>query len=49
MRVDRASTFRDLLADKQFTSLSGLLVQARSGEMPAVHSALKALDAVDFP
>jgi methyl-accepting chemotaxis protein len=49
MRVDRASGFRDLLADKQFDAMSDLMVQARRDEMPALNSALKALDAVDFP
>jgi methyl-accepting chemotaxis protein len=49
MRVDRASGFRDLMADKPVTSPNGLLVQSRRDAMPALSSALKALDAVDFP
>src|SRR5580692_11240270 len=49
MRVDRASSFRDLQAEKPVTSPNGLLVQSRRDMMPALSSALKALDAVDFP
>jgi methyl-accepting chemotaxis protein len=49
MRVDRATGFRDLLADRQLSSMSELMAQARRDEMPALNSALKALDAVDFP
>jgi hypothetical protein len=49
MRVDRAAGFRDLQADKPVSSPNGLLVQSRRDVMPALNSALKALDAVDFP
>jgi len=49
MRVDRASSFRDLAAEKPLTSPNGLLVQSRRDMMPALNSALKALDTVDFP
>ncbi|HEY6257403.1 MAG TPA: methyl-accepting chemotaxis protein [Xanthobacteraceae bacterium] len=49
LRVDRASTFRDLLGDKPVTSPNNLMVQARRDEMPALNAALKALEAVDFP
>jgi methyl-accepting chemotaxis protein len=49
MRVDRASGFRDLMSDKPVGSPNGLLVQSRRDMMPALSSALKALDAVDFP
>jgi methyl-accepting chemotaxis protein len=49
MRVDRASGFRDLQADKQLTAMNSLLVDVRRAEMPALYSASKALDAVDFP
>jgi methyl-accepting chemotaxis protein len=49
MRVDRASGLRDLMADKPVTAPNGLLVQSRRDVMPALSSALKALDAVDFP
>jgi methyl-accepting chemotaxis protein len=49
LRVDRASTFRDLLGDKPVTAPNNLMVQARRDEMPALNAALKALAAVDFP
>ena len=49
MRVDRASTYRDLMAEKQFTAVSPLIQTARGSEMPALKSALVALEAVDFP
>jgi methyl-accepting chemotaxis protein len=49
LRVDRASTFRDLLSDKPLTTPDDLLIQSRTDEMPALNAAVKALDAVDFP
>jgi methyl-accepting chemotaxis protein len=49
LRVDRASSFRDLRADKQLTAMSPLLREAREAEMPALKSALVALQAADFP
>ncbi len=49
LRVDRASSFRDLQADKQFGSLAPLLREAREAEMSALKSATVALNAVDFP
>src|SRR5215471_1551428 len=49
LRVDRASTYRDLLADKQFASASSLILSSRNAEMPALKSAVAALEAVDFP
>jgi methyl-accepting chemotaxis protein len=49
LRVDRASTFRDLQAEKPVTSPNNLMIQARRDEMPALNAALKALAAVDFP
>jgi methyl-accepting chemotaxis protein len=49
MRVDRASGFRDLQAEKPVSAPNGLLIQSRRDMMPALSSALKALDAVDFP
>ncbi|HTP84350.1 MAG TPA: HAMP domain-containing protein, partial [Alphaproteobacteria bacterium] len=49
LRVDRASTTRDLLADKQFATPSATITQARSGEMPALQSAVATLGSVDFP
>jgi methyl-accepting chemotaxis protein len=49
LRVDRATGFRDLNADKQLTAMTPLLREAREAEMPALKSALIALDAIDFP
>jgi methyl-accepting chemotaxis protein len=49
LRVDRASGFRDLNADRQFTAMTPLLREAREAEMPALKSALIALNATDFP
>jgi methyl-accepting chemotaxis protein len=49
MRVDRASVFRDLQSDKPVTRPNELLAQSIRDEMPALSSALKAMDAVDFP
>jgi methyl-accepting chemotaxis protein len=49
LRVDRSSTNRDLLADKQLTAMSEILKQARDAEMPALKSGLTALTEVDFP
>src|SRR5580704_1617697 len=49
LRVDRSSTFRDLMADKQFTAPSQLVKESREGEMPALDAALGALAAVDIP
>ena len=49
LRVDRATTFRDLNGDKQLTTISPQLREAREAEMPALKSALAALQGVDFP
>jgi methyl-accepting chemotaxis protein len=49
LRVDRSASFRDLMADKQFTAMSPILAQSREAEMPALKSAAVALKAVDFP
>ena len=50
LRVDRASGRSAICnADKQFTAMTPLLREAREAEMPALKSALIALDAVDFP
>ena len=49
VRVDRASTTRDLLADKPVTAMTQVLREAREGDLPALKSALVALDAIDFP
>jgi methyl-accepting chemotaxis protein len=49
LRVDRASTYRDLMADKQFTSVGSLITSSRGAEMPALQSAAIALESIDFP
>jgi methyl-accepting chemotaxis protein len=49
LRVDRSSTNRDMSADRQFTSLSELIRETRRIEMPALKSALAAVDVIDFP
>jgi len=49
LRVDRASVYRDLGADKQFASISPLMRASREAEMPALTSAIVGLAAVDIP
>jgi methyl-accepting chemotaxis protein len=49
LRIDRASGFRDLNADRQLTSVTPLLRQAREREMPALKAALATLEGMDFP
>jgi methyl-accepting chemotaxis protein len=49
LRVDRASSYRDLLADKTFASMTPILRQSREAEMPALKSALAAMGTIDFP
>jgi methyl-accepting chemotaxis protein len=49
LRVDRATSFRDLSADKQHTEVAPQLRAARGAEMPALKAALVALAKVDFP
>jgi methyl-accepting chemotaxis protein len=49
LRVDRSASFRDLMADKQHTGIAPILREAREAEMPALKSAIVALEAVDFP
>jgi len=49
LRVDRSSTFRDLVADKQLTAISDQMRQSREAENPALKAAVIALDRVDFP
>ncbi len=48
LRVDRAATFRDLLSQKPIATPNNLMIQSRRDEVPALHAALKALDAVEF-
>ncbi|HEX9461185.1 MAG TPA: HAMP domain-containing protein, partial [Alphaproteobacteria bacterium] len=49
LRVDRASTYRDLLADKQFATPNVQIRETRAAEMPALKSAVAALENMDFP
>jgi methyl-accepting chemotaxis protein len=49
LRLDRASSLRDIAADKQFTTLTQQMVDARAAEMPAMKAMLAALETVDFP
>src|SRR5712691_2684938 len=49
LRVERASGYRYLISDKPVPSMTQLLRDAREAEMPALKSALIALDEVDFP
>ncbi|MBV8533991.1 MAG: HAMP domain-containing protein, partial [Alphaproteobacteria bacterium] len=49
LRVDRASTARDVLADKQFAAPNSQIVETRAAEMPALQSTLTALETIDFP
>ncbi|MFL5093342.1 MAG: methyl-accepting chemotaxis protein [Xanthobacteraceae bacterium] len=48
LRVDRASSFRDLSADRQFTHMNQQIRDARTAEMPALKSITVALEALDF-
>jgi methyl-accepting chemotaxis protein len=49
LRVDRSTTFRDVNTDRQFTAPSPLMRSSRDGEVPALKSALAAMDTVDYP
>ena len=49
LRVDRFSTARDLVNDRQFATLDPLIKAARDKEMPALNSLATALASVDFP
>jgi methyl-accepting chemotaxis protein len=49
LRVDRFSTARDLVNDRQFATLDPLIKAARDKEMPALNSLGSALAIVDFP
>jgi methyl-accepting chemotaxis protein len=49
LRVDRATTVRVLQADNQTASVPAMLGQVRDAEMPALRSALVALQAAEFP
>jgi methyl-accepting chemotaxis protein len=49
LRVDRATSFRDLNSDKPPTGMTQQLKDSRAAEMPALKSAVIALENVDFP
>jgi methyl-accepting chemotaxis protein len=49
LRVDRASTFRDLIADRTHPGIAKQLKEARDAEMPALRAAVVALDKVPLP
>jgi methyl-accepting chemotaxis protein len=49
LRFDRAVSRTELLADKQAATMNPILRDARVGEMPALQSALAALERVDIP
>src|ERR1700722_10293713 len=49
LRVDRFSTVRDLVGDRQFPGLDPLLKTPRETEMQALDGLLTALATVDFP
>ncbi len=49
LRVDRSSTVRDLVADKQLTAMNKLLKESRDIEMPALNSLLAALGSAEIP
>ena len=44
LRVDRASSYRDLMKDKQFTAMNQQVRDARAAELPALRSAMTALE-----
>jgi methyl-accepting chemotaxis protein len=49
LRLDRSSSYRDLLADKPQTQPDPMLRDSRAAEMPALEAALAVLQHVDFP
>ena len=49
LRVDRASSYRDLMEDKQFTAMNQQVRDARAAELPALRSTVVALERVDIP
>jgi methyl-accepting chemotaxis protein len=49
LRVDRATGFRELNADRQLTTLPPQLRAAREAEVPALKAGLAAMATVDFP
>ena len=49
LRVDRSSTTRDLVADRQISEPSKLLANTRATEMPALKACLASLQNATFP
>ncbi|WP_341991154.1 methyl-accepting chemotaxis protein [Azorhizobium sp. AG788] len=49
LRLDRASSLRDLPADRVFTSLTPQLERSRTAELPALKASVAGLRALDFP
>jgi methyl-accepting chemotaxis protein len=49
LRVDRATTFRELNSDKPPAGITQQLKDARTADLPALKSAVVALEGVDFP
>jgi methyl-accepting chemotaxis protein len=49
LRVDRASSFRDLMDEKQFTSMNQQIRDARAAEIPALRAAMAGLETIDLP
>jgi methyl-accepting chemotaxis protein len=49
LRFDRAVSRTELLADRQATTMNAVLRDARTNEIPALKSALTALERVDLP
>src|SRR5882724_893700 len=49
LRVDRATTFREVSADRVNSTLPAQLRQVREAEMPALKAGLASLETVDFP
>ena len=49
LRVDRASTSRDLNSEKPLTAMTPQLKEVRAADLPALKSAVAALGNVDFP
>jgi methyl-accepting chemotaxis protein len=49
LRVDRFSTARDMVGERQFPSLDPLIKASRDKEMPALHGLVAALATLDYP
>ena len=49
LRVDRNTTARDLTAEESVLTMNAQLKEARAADLPALKSALAALERIDFP